>query len=146
MGLSADFVTSEHTAKERDQLIADFRSGKIKHMCNVGVLTIGFDFPELDSITLARPTISLGLMYQMIGRGTRPSPEKTSCQVIDITENVKKLGRIETIKLEKEEGGFRDIVTTEVGEVTGVPLFTFRIKNKEKVKAIIKTKEAVGFF
>ena len=146
MGLSADFVTSEHTAKERDQLIADFHSGKIKHMCNVGVLTIGFDFPELDSITLARPTISLGLMYQMIGRGTRPSPEKTSCQVIDITENVKKLGRIETIKLEKEEGGFRDIVTTEVGEVTGVPLFTFRIENKEKVKAIIKTKEAVGFF
>lgn len=137
MGFSADYVTSQHSPKDRDRLIADFRSGKIKHMANVGVLTTGFDFPALDSIVLARPTISLALLYQMAGRGMRPFPGKQRCQVVDITNNITKLGRIETIRLAKETGGFRSIVRTEVGEVTNKPLFKFAVKDEEKKQAIL---------
>lgn len=138
MGLSVDYVTSEDNAKDRDRKIVAFRSGETKHICNVGVLTLGFDFPELDSITLARATISLTLFYQMIGRGMRPYPGKEFCQVIDITDNVRRMGRVETIKLDKEEGGFRDIVTTEVGEITNKPLFKFKLKDQNKINQILK--------
>lgn len=142
-GLNAEFLSSSFTGKERDRVIEDFKSGKIKHLANVGVLTTGFDFPALDCITLARPTISLGLLYQMIGRGMRPDPLKADkkCKIIDITENIKKLGRVETIKLAKENGGFRDIVTTEIGEITNKPLFTFRVKDENKISKITGSNE-----
>jgi len=143
MGMSADYVCAKHSDEERESLIRRFRSGEIKHMCNVGVLTIGFDFPELDCITLARPTISLALLYQMVGRGLRIAQGKTKCLVIDITENIKKLGRIETIKLAKENGGYKDIVVTEIGEVTGKPLFKFKMKDAEKINRIIGTTNKV---
>jgi superfamily II DNA or RNA helicase/intein/homing endonuclease len=138
LGLSAGFITSDHPDKERDRLINDFRSGRTKHMCNVGVLTTGFDYPELDCITLARPTMSLALLYQMCGRGMRIAPGKKSCLIVDITENIKRLGRVETIHLAKEQDGFRDIVKTEIGEITGHPLFRFKLKDAKKIAAIEK--------
>lgn len=138
MGLSADVISSKDSADDREYKIAAFRTGTIKHLCNVGVLTTGFDFPALDSITLARPTLSLALLYQMAGRGMRIDPEDPAkvCQIIDITENIKKLGRIETIRLDKEEGGFKDIVMSEVGEITNKPLFKFKLTDKEKIARI----------
>lgn len=141
MGYSADYITSEHGAKERDSLILKFRNGEIKHLANVGVLTVGFDFPSLDSITLARPTLSLALLYQMAGRGMRKDPNRPEkvCQIIDITENIKKMGRIETIALAKEDGGFKDIVITEMGEITNKPLFSFKLKDREKIAKIMGT-------
>ena len=142
MGFASNYITSEHGIKERDLLISKFRSGEIKHLCNVGVLTVGFDFPALDSITLARPTLSLALLYQMAGRGMRKDPERPEkvCQIIDITENIKKMGRIETITLAKEDGGFKDIVTTEMGEITNKPLFSFKLKDKAKIAKIMGIK------
>jgi len=141
LGFSSDYITSEHGSKERDSLIAKFRSGEIKHLANVGVLTVGFDFPSLDSITLARPTLSLALLYQMSGRGMRKDPNRPEkiCQIVDITENIKKMGRIETIALAKEEGGFKDIVVTEMGEITNKPLFSFKLKDKAKIAQITGT-------
>ncbi|MFA5403302.1 MAG: Hint domain-containing homing endonuclease [Ignavibacteria bacterium] len=69
------------------------------------------------------------------GRGIRPYTYKDGtqkkCKVIDLTNNVKKLGRIETIELAKEDG-YKDIVKSEVGIITGKPLFTFKIKDEEK--------------
>lgn len=137
-GLSTGIITSDHTATERADIIQAFRQGKIKHLCNVGVLTIGFDFPALDCITLARPTISLALYYQMVGRGMRPdpmNPEKV-CTIVDITENVKRLGRVETIEMGKESDGFRDLVKSEVGVISGKPLFKFKVKAEDKIKKI----------
>ena len=136
-GMNAGYITSEHQSKERDALVSGFRNGQIKHLVNVGIMGIGFDFPALDCITLARPTISLALLYQQVGRGMRVFPGKERCKVIDITENIKKLGRIETIRIEKEEGGFKDIVVTEKGEITGKPLFTFKMKDEEKKSKIL---------
>ena len=130
-GLSSDTVSTKDSMKIRTEKIRLFRSGEIKHLCNVGVLTTGFDFPELDGITLARATISLGLYYQMVGRGSRPHPGKDYCRVYDITQNVKRMGRVETIKLAKEEI-YKDIVVTEAGQITGKPLFNFKLKDEAK--------------
>lgn len=129
-GLSSDWISSEHSKDSRDRILTMFRNGAIKHIANVGILTLGFDFPELDCITLARPTMSLGLYYQMVGRGFRPYIDKDKCLVVDLTSNVERFGKVETIKIEKEPHGFKDIVTTEVGEITNKPLTYFhRSKN-----------------
>lgn len=58
------FVTGETTKKNRERILDEFKSGKIKVLANVNCLSTGFDFPELDTVVLARPTLSLALHYQ----------------------------------------------------------------------------------
>ncbi len=100
---NAPAVSAKTSAKERDRIIKGFKDGSIKLVFNVGVLTTGFDHPALDCIVLLRPTRSIGLYYQMLGRGVRIAPGKTACKVIDLTSTVKSMGRVETIKLIKRE-------------------------------------------
>jgi DNA repair protein RadD len=95
-------VSGKTPTKERDRIIEEFRTGKIQVVFNVGVLTTGFDFPELDCIYLIRPTRSLALYYQMLGRGTRIAEDKEDCYVLDYSGSYDNLGRIEDIKLVKE--------------------------------------------
>jgi len=65
-----------HTPKlEREKILAGLAAGDIKIVSSVGVLTEGFDCPSVEVIMLARPTQSLSLHLQMIGRGLRPSPD-----------------------------------------------------------------------
>lgn len=58
----------------------------------------GFDFPELDCLILARPTMSLSLYYQMLGRGVRTHKGKECCDIYDLCGNVESFGRIETLQ------------------------------------------------
>ena len=130
--LPVSIVFGDTNINVRDNILNNFKKGYIKIVINVGVLTTGFDFPELDCVVIIRPTISLALYYQMIGRGVRISPSKAKCYVLDCCNNVERLGRIETIKLGVEDG-FKTIVETEVGKISGVPLRRFIIdKNKDK--------------
>lgn len=70
-GISAVHVDAQTPAEHRAQAWEAFRSGEIKVVCNVGILTEGADFPSCDFIQLARPTKSLSMYLQMVGRGTR---------------------------------------------------------------------------
>lgn len=97
------FVDGETPKREREALINDFKSGKVRTVFNMGVLTTGFDHPGLDTIFMLRPTRSLALYYQMLGRGVRTAPGKTDCTVVDFTSNVKAMGKIETIRLYREK-------------------------------------------
>jgi len=65
------------------------------------VLLVGFDKPDLGAIVIARPTRSLRLHSQLLGRGMRIAEGKTTCHVYDLVGNVKTLGRAETLKIEK---------------------------------------------
>lgn len=100
---NSEVVTAKTGKKDREKIISDFRTGKTQTVFNVGVLTTGFDHPSLSCIVLLRPTRSIGLYYQMMGRGIRPSEGKKFCWAIDMTGTVKALGRIETIKMVKRE-------------------------------------------
>ncbi len=71
------------------------RDKPLKFICNVGVLTTGFDAPNVDCIALLRPTQSLTLYHQMIGRGLRRAPDKANCLVLDYGGNVERLGPID---------------------------------------------------
>jgi DNA repair protein RadD len=132
MGVGAALITGKTPMEERTDMIGQFRRGELRHMVNVGVFTTGFDVPELDSIVLARPTMSLALYYQMVGRGVRKDPARPDkmLRVFDFAGCVKKLGKVETIRLRKEDDGFRDKVVSEVGEQTEVPLFKFVVKKQ----------------
>jgi DNA repair protein RadD len=98
-------VTGETPKTERERVIEGFRNGKIKVVCNVGVLTTGFDYPELETVVIARPTMSLALYYQMIGRGIRPHPEKDYTWVIDMCGNTKMFGPVERLRINPGENG-----------------------------------------
>lgn len=101
----AVIVTAETPTKERDRIIAGFRAGRIRCVCNVGILTTGFDYPELEAVVVARPTMSLGLYYQMIGRAIRPHPEKKDAMIIDMGGNLRQFGKVEDLEL-SDEGGW----------------------------------------
>lgn len=73
--------------QERGSLIRDFKEKRIKYLVNVSVLTTGFDAPHVDMIAILRPTQSVSLYQQIIGRGLRLSPGKKDCLVIDYTGN-----------------------------------------------------------
>jgi superfamily II DNA or RNA helicase len=66
--------TNRLTAEERWQMLKDFEAGKYDVILNVGCLTLGWDFPPIKKVFLARPTMSHDLYGQMFGRGTRPLP------------------------------------------------------------------------
>lgn len=125
----SEVVTSKTSKKERGRRIEDFRTGKVKTMFNVGVLTTGFDFPELDGIVLLRPTRSIGLYYQMLGRGVRKADGKDYCKVIDLTGTVTELGRIETIKLVKRQGWE---LMSETGYWHNEPMYNIKIMEQPK--------------
>jgi len=126
-------ITGKTPKREREELVQSFRDGKLRHLINVGVFTVGFDVAELDCITLARPTMSLALYYQMIGRGVRIDPNNPNkvLKVYDLAGCVERLGRVETIKIVKEDNGFKDMIISEIGQMTDKPLFTFRVKSNK---------------
>lgn len=103
VSLNAAIVTGETPKKERESILEDFKSGRIKVVANVGTLTTGFDYPELDTIILGRPTKSLALYYQMVGRAIRPSKGKDGW-VVDLGGSYKRFGNVANLKIGLEYG------------------------------------------
>mgnify|MGYP001305070123 CR=1 FL=1 len=93
-----NMVSGDTPKLERERIINDFKSGKTKVVVNVGVLAIGFDYPELDTIVMARPTKSLALYYQICGRAIRPYKNKVSW-FVDLCGNIKRFGKVSDLKL-----------------------------------------------
>ena len=75
--------------EERESILAQFATGQISVIVNVGVLTEGFDEPSLEAIILAKPTRSTLLYTQIVGRGTRLFEGKEHCIIIDIADTTK---------------------------------------------------------
>ncbi len=95
----AAIVTAATKKRDREDILNRFKNGSIPVVTNVGVLTVGFDYPALANIILARPSKSLALYYQMVGRVMRPHPDKESAFVIDMVGLVEQFGHIEDMKL-----------------------------------------------
>lgn len=97
-------VVSGDTQKaERDRILTDFKSGKIQVVANANVLTTGFDYPQLDTVVIARPTMSLALYYQMVGREIRPYQGKQAW-LVDLCGNINRFGKVEDLKLVDNSG------------------------------------------
>ena len=84
-GIPAAVILGDSNREERDKAIAGFRDGTIKVLVNVIVATEGFDLPDASCIAIARPTMSLALYLQMVGRGLRP--KDGNCLILDLAAN-----------------------------------------------------------
>jgi DNA repair protein RadD len=94
-GVRAAHIDGETPKDERDEILKRLAAGEIELVCNAMVLTEGWDCPDVSCLVLARPTKSMGLYRQMIGRGLRPSPGKTDCLVLDHAGATLMHGRVE---------------------------------------------------
>ncbi|MBA5761569.1 DEAD/DEAH box helicase [Vibrio sp. 404] len=83
----AAIVIGDTPTPERDTIIEKFKQQQIKYLVNVSVLTTGFDAPHVDLIAILRPTESVSLYQQIVGRGLRLSPGKSECLVLDYAGN-----------------------------------------------------------
>jgi superfamily II DNA or RNA helicase len=131
-GIAAGVVVGTTPLHERKVLYKAFRSGEVKVLTTVNVLSEGWDEPLCDCIIMARPTQSRALFVQAIGRGLRLAPGKQDCVILDITDNCLKhrlepqnlrkiLGKhlndeeslLEALEREKEEIGAKTSVHQE---------------------------------
>ncbi|EGR3299820.1 ATP-dependent helicase [Vibrio parahaemolyticus] len=80
-------VIGDTPTPERDAIIQAFKNREIKYLVNVSVLTTGFDAPHVDLIAVLRPTESVSLYQQIVGRGLRLSEGKNECLVLDYAGN-----------------------------------------------------------
>lgn len=101
-GISCEMVSGDTPAGERDRLVRDFREGRIRCLTNCSVLTTGFDAPGVDLVGMLRPTLSVGLYVQIVGRGTRLAPGKADCLVLDYAGNVRRHGPVDAIAVESK--------------------------------------------
>jgi len=82
-GIKAGHIDGETPSEERDLTLKQLESGEIQVLCNCLVLTEGWDCPSAEVCVLARPTKSLGLYLQMVGRVLRPMEGKDEALIID---------------------------------------------------------------
>jgi len=123
----------------RRKTLEKFEKGEISVVINVSVLTVGYDNPKLDTIIMARPTSSITIYYQIIGRGVRidPEGEKQDCKIIDLSGNYNTFGPVETLTFEN----FNNMGWDMFGK-QGVLLTRYPIRNEVRPskKTIVEKK------
>ena len=82
-GVPTIAIDSDTPKEQREHYIEQFRKGEYKIICNVNLFTEGFDCPDIEFIQLARPTKSLALYLQQVGRGLRISEGKEKALFLD---------------------------------------------------------------
>ena len=111
-GVECGFICGETPIPERDELIARFRRDQaeglferepLRFLCNVNVLSVGFDAPNVDCIALLRPTASPVLYCQAVGRGLRLHPDKQNCLILDFGGNVLRHGPIDQLQIKERK-------------------------------------------
>lgn len=103
-------LTGNTKPEERDKIVDDFKNGRLRCICNVGVLTTGFNAPITDMIVLLFSTISTGKYIQVVGRGARTYSgncknndclPKQNCLLLDYGENVLRHGLLDEIDVQR---------------------------------------------
>jgi DNA repair protein RadD len=130
-GISCEAVTGETPGPERDRILGAFKSGALRAITNMSVLTTGFDAPGVDLIAALRPTKSAGLWVQMVGRGTRLASGKDDCLLLDFAGNCRRHGPIDRIKVsapgESEGNGEAPVKVCPVPECSTIVATATRV-------------------
>jgi DNA repair protein RadD len=91
-GIAAELLTDQDDEAGREAAIARLEAGQTHVLVNCFLMAYGVDVPSVEAIVLARPTRSLVMYLQMVGRGLRPAPGKDHCLLIDHGRVVETLG------------------------------------------------------
>ena len=92
IGVKIKAIDSKTPAEERKTTVSQFKAGKIDIICNVNIFSEGFDCPDIEFIQLARPTCSLAMYLQQVGRGLRPHPKGIPATILDNVGSYNKFG------------------------------------------------------
>jgi DNA repair protein RadD len=103
LGIKSEALHS-HMNGNRHELTQRFKNREIQAIVSVGMITTGFDAPNIDLIALMRPTKSPVLHVQMLGRGSRVYPGIDHCLILDFAGNLKRLGPINAVEIPKKKG------------------------------------------
>lgn len=114
---NCEMVCGETPMKERDAIIERFKNGKTKVLVNSQVLVVGFDYPELDTVVMARPTRSLAQYYQILGRILRPSKGKEAW-FVDICGTYELFGKVDEMKIEDQNGKGKWVLMSGTKQLT----------------------------
>ncbi|GEO98353.1 DEAD/DEAH box helicase [Methylobacterium haplocladii] len=96
-GIRCETLSGETPKRERDRIVRAFRAQEIRCLTSVGVLSTGFNVPEVDLIALLRPTQSAGLYVQQVGRALRRAPGKTDALILDYAGLVRAHGPVDVV-------------------------------------------------
>lgn len=102
LGGKAECMDSDNDTKQsREAKMQAFRDGVFQFLVNVGMVGRGVDVPSVDCVMLCRPTKSLSLYMQFIGRCLRIDPNKPNkiAYIVDLAGNIDRFGKVEDIKL-----------------------------------------------
>lgn len=91
-GVPAESLDGTMTTEDRSSRIERFRAGKTLVMTSVDVISEGFDMPAIETAILLRPTKSLGLYLQQVGRALRVFPGKSEAIILDHVGNIGRHG------------------------------------------------------
>jgi DNA repair protein RadD len=91
-GIPAAHIDGNTKAESRDAAIKGFKSGSIRVLCNMSVMTEGTDLPSASVCIVARPVGHVGLWLQIVGRVLRPAPGKSRALVLDLAGSVHQHG------------------------------------------------------
>ena len=94
VGIKADYIDSKTKMPERQTILNQFKGGEIQVLCNVQIFTEGFDCPGISVVQLARPTKSLVLYMQMVGRALRKKVDGSQALILDNAGLWKKHGLV----------------------------------------------------
>ena len=97
-GINAEAIDSKTSAADRKRKVTKFKNGGIQILCNVNIFSEGFDCPDVEFIQLARPTKSLSMYLQQVGRGFRIHPDKESVIILDNVGTYNRFGLPSSIR------------------------------------------------
>lgn len=103
LGVDAPTIHANTSSVDRAARGNAFKAGRLRALCNVNVLSEGFDAQRVDAVVMIRPTQSKGLYYQQVGRGLRTFAGKTDCLVLDFAGNIVRHGPIDHLEGSKTE-------------------------------------------
>lgn len=124
-GMSTIVVSSKTPQKARKEAIRAFKAGEIRWLLQCNIANVGFNSPITDTLLWARPTLSLNLWQQAVGRVMRLSEGKPVARVLDLVGTLETFGKVEDVHVGKEEG-FKTIIEGSKGKLSGIPLRSFK--------------------
>lgn len=127
MGIDCAAVHSKQSDEYNEKAITAFKNFQLRAIVNYGKLTTGFNHPQIDALAIFRPTMSVPLWIQLLGRGTRPADGKLDCLVMDYARNTPRLGPVNDPMIPRKKGSGGGEVPVKVCDFCGV--FN-HIKNK----------------
>lgn len=104
LGIECASVHSRQPPEYNDAALEAHKELRLRAIVSFSKLTTGLDHPEVDFIVMLRPTMSVVLWVQMLGRGTRIADGKTNCLVLDFAKNSIRLGPINDPVIPRKKG------------------------------------------